>query len=62
MPNETILDDLESDLTVEITLYDDAEIEITLNDTKHERCGLTFCCNVNDFEKGLKKARAKLDI
>ena len=61
MPHETILEDLESDVTAEITLYNDAEIEIVLCD-KHRVCGITFYCNVNDFANGLKKARRELDI
>ena len=60
--NETIWEDYESRINAEITLYDDGEIEITLSDTKYDRCGNTYYCNVNDFEKALKRARAKLDL
>ena len=61
MPHQTILEDLESDVLAEITLYNDAEVEIVLRDKK-EICGLTFYCNVNDLDNGLKKARRKLGI
>jgi hypothetical protein len=60
--NETVLDDCESRINAEITLYDDGEIEIVLSDTKYDRCANTYYCNVNDLENGIKNARAKLGV
>jgi hypothetical protein len=61
MANATILESVEGWVNAEITLYDDGEIEIVLDETSGQRCGLSFYCTVNDFENGLKKAKVELD-
>ena len=59
MACEYIIEDLESKITAEIILYNDGALEISLSDKYH---GITYYCNVNDFENALKKARVKLDV
>ena len=59
MTHECIIKDLDSEVKAEIFLFNDGTIEISLAD----KCSdITYYCYVNDFDRALKKARAKLDI